>query len=428
MIMSQSKINGKRILILTSRYLPKPAANGLIVDHIVKEMKDRGFDVLCLSVKRPGEIKYEVIDGVKIFRVSPSLYSRIQESDNKKFIFKFIKKLSRVFRSIKLGLLVFKFPDFDFHQNKKVYKTIDNILKDEEIDSVIGVYKPYSNIAALKTIRKKYPQIKCGALYLDLVNSMRKPRCMPNGTYNYLVNKNSFDILKSLDFLLIPPQGEKLFIKKKFNQLEDKIHNIEFPTLIDTGETSHINESILGCNYIKVTYAGTLDENYRNPDKLLYLLDKATNKIGNIELNIYGFNNCESLFEKYRSEKLTIINNGTVPHSIVIKSMLASNYVVNIGNANMDAVPSKIFELFSTGKPIINLISDKNDGTKIYFDSYPSSFEIKAYDNINNYIEDFVDFLVHEKDKQADNKEIKRIFYKNTPAYTVDKIEQILEN
>lgn len=425
--MNQSKINGKRILILTSRYLPKPSANGLIVDHIVKEMINRGFNVSCLSVKRSGEIEYEVIDGIKIFRVSPSLYSRIQESDNTK-IFKLIKKISKVFRNIKLGLLIFKFPDFDYLQNKKVYKTIDKVLKYEEFDCVIGVFKPYSNIVALKNIRKKYPNIKCGALYLDLINSLKKPSFMADSIYNYLIDKNSRDVLKNSDFLLIPPQGKKLFIKKRFKQFEDKIHNFDFPTLIDTEEITQVNQGILSNNTIKITYAGTLDEKYRNPEKLLYLLDKATDKVGNIELIIFGFNDCESIFEKYKSKKLSIKNNGIVPHSEVIKTMLTSNYVVNIGNINMEAVPSKIFELFSTGRPIINLISNKNDVTKIYFDLYPNVFEINTFENINNFIENFIDFLLLERDKKIDKKEIQRIFYKNTPAYTVDVIEKILKS
>lgn len=416
----------KNILFLTSRFLPTPSTNGLLTYYISEELKKRGYNITCISTKNNGEEDFEVINEIEIHRISPSSFTVVNEELNLDKTKDKLKKLTnRISRSIKTGIKLYKFPNFDSQQNKKNQKKLEYILNKNKIDIVIGVNKPYSNVAVIREIKNKYPHIKFGVYYLDLINSINRPKVLPSRVYDYLVQKDNLSVLKKVDFIMIPPSGKKLYEENLFNNYRKKIHEIDFPTVLDLKMENTIKQN---SRETVIMYAGTLDQKYRNPDELLKALLKVTEVIGRIRLNVYGKNNCESLFQKYENDSFKIKNYGIVSHETVVKSMMNTDFIVNIGNKNVNAVPSKIFELFSTGKPLINFINDENDMTKSYFELYPLVFNYNTLDNNKNNQKDFAHFLIDNKDRQVNTNEVKKLFYKNTPSYTADIIEKIINN
>ena len=61
--------------------------------------------------------------------------------------------------------------------------------------------------------------------------------------------------------------------------------------------------------------------------------------------------------------------------------MNESDFLLNIGNKiAYQMLPSKIFGMFATGKPIINVIGHPDDATMPYFSCYNNSIDIKEYE------------------------------------------------
>ncbi|MFE8698129.1 hypothetical protein ACFYKT_17435 [Cytobacillus sp. FJAT-53684] len=414
----------KKILILTSHFLPNPSANGINTKYIVDELKKRGHSVTCISLKRPGEKAFEIIDDIPIYRISPSIYSRIlnKESNSPKNIFnKMFFKIWRIFRKIKLAIFLYKFPNNDVLQVDKIYKLLSLLHEKEKFDCVIGVFKPYTNIAAIMKFKNKNKNknIVCGAYYLDLINSSRRPSFMPRWLYKKLCYKGDINAFKELDFVLLAKGGKSIYDGREYDSIRDKIDYIDFPTfhiLPSLEVTPEYKSSIV------LTYAGTLDREYRNPRYLLECL-KEINL--DITLNIYGKGNCDDILNGYKDVKhLRIINHGMVLQDVVRSSMLRSDFLINISNTIQNAVPSKIFEMFATGKPIINLCFSKSDITEQYFKKYPSVLTLNTWENIDIQKPDLIEFLKKEKGKVYNTTDIKKDFIENTPEHTVDIIER----
>ena len=421
----------RKILILTSIYLPHPSANGINTKYIIDEFKKRGYEVSCIGVKENNEKSYEVLDDTHVYRVSSSIYSKVlqKEATAKKNIFsKVLFSILHLLRKIKLAVLIFNFPNFDLNQSNKVFKLVNNLNKKENFECIIGVFQPYSNIAALTRFKKKNPDILCGAYFLDLTNSIRKPSVMPKAFFDWLCKKSDIEVFRILDFLLIAKSGRELYKDDIFIDFRTKIKYIDFPTFISTNNIYKRNVKKNGTsNKIVFTYAGTLDVNYRNPTLLLRYLDEVSKKIDNIQLNIYGRGNCDHIINEYTSsDRIRVVNFGTVTHNEALSAMVDSDILVNISNSYQHAVPSKIFEMFSFGKPIINFVFDKNDVTKEYFDRYPLVFNLRAWEKFDSEIERLIEFINKEKHNTINTDIVREKYFENTPEFTVKIIEEFI--
>src|SRR5690606_19840859 len=89
---------------------------------------------------------------------------------------------------------------------------------------------PYSNIAAIKKFKKKYSNILCIGYYLDLLNSMQKPKLMPKFLYNNLIRNENIASLKKLDANLVAIAGEQHYSGIPDKEIMNKLHFVDFPT------------------------------------------------------------------------------------------------------------------------------------------------------------------------------------------------------
>ncbi|HOV68872.1 MAG TPA: hypothetical protein PLZ84_00945 [Clostridia bacterium] len=419
-----------KILVLTCMYLPNPSANGINTKYIIEELKKRGYEITCISIKRDNETKYEIIENTPVYRLDPSLYTRMTNKISNikpRFISGLSYNAIRVLRKIKSMLLIVNFPNFDIIQARRIFRTIETLHRKNRYDCIIGVFKPYANIAALKLFKRKHPEVMCIGYYLDLITSLKRPMLMPVGFYDRLCYNEDIKTFKLLDTVLMAKGGEHRYNNPVYDSVREKIHYVDFPTFI-TSKNDICDKRNTDNSKIVMTYAGTLDREYRNPELLLEALTGISSSVGAIELNIFGKHNCNNIFNKYNNTPLFRINDyGFMPHESVLEKMYESDFLINISNKIQNAVPSKIFELFSTGKPIISVIFDKNDITTRYFEQYIYVFNINAWESISYQTDKLLDFIKKHKGLNYSTDQILARYYQNTPSYTVNIIEEKLK-
>lgn len=367
----------------------------------------------------------EIINDTEIHRLPPSRYSQLIEKHANK---KALNAIIKILRMSKLVWLLHDFPNHDPQQAKLIRKKAQELHSHKGFDLVIGVHKPYSNIAALLEFKRHNPDVACIAYYLDLTNSHLKPKLMPRSIYQWLCFKADMRVFTALDLALIAKKGEKIYTLGKYDIVRQKIEYVDFPTLViddknyDNPQTSDNHGAP---NSISLVFAGTLDRKYRNPEYLLECLLAASKNLGKMEFHIYGRGNCDDIINKYAcaATLLEIIIHGLVSHETVVQALYTADFLVNISNTIEDAVPSKIFELFSTGKPVINVVSLENDQIRAYFEKYPASFCIESCQPIGDQPEELAEFMQEYKGKVIDTRLIEETFCENRPKFTVDLIE-----
>ena len=101
--------------------------------------------------------------------------------------------------------------------------------------------------------------------------------------------------------------------------------------------------------------------------------------------------------------------------------------MLNISNKTDNIVPSKIFELCSTCKPIINVVTNANDVSSRYFTLYPKVCFINEYNNnIEMEAKKLMLFLSNNKNDDICYAEIEPLYYNSTPMATTSITKEFL--
>lgn len=417
-----------RFLLITKEYPPTPDPSGQIVSYLADSLRKKGHFVDIIARVSTTVSTTNCIERESIFQLKTTYWDRLsQRIHNGKtnialktwyFIIKYARK-------VYLALNIVKFPDSEPSITKEIIRLFENELLENEYDCVIGFFRPYSGLAAATAIKNKTTKTKEIAYYLDLVEPRDCPKLMSQKIYNTLVIRGDKYIFENSELIILPVSAKKV-LNPLYAEYEKKIIYCEFPTFIQSAY-SQLRLAKETNNGIVLLFAGTLDSNFRNPLKLLYLFNdiaaRSPQKV--ITLKFYGGGDCFDIIDKYEHcGNLHIEQHGLVKKEIINCEMAKANFLINLANTYSAIVPSKIFELFASCKPIINVVSGNNDGSEDYFSKYPLCFVAK-WDKKNEWqlvVESLLSFMNDNANKTANIEEVRKIYYTCTPDYVADQI------
>lgn len=415
------------ILIVTGNFFPEVSANGINVSNIGNELLKRGHNVTYISIAQNNLDKYDYMgsDVYPIKSTKFAKFSNLKKEGKLGFWGNFYFFNLIILRKFKSILNIIRFPNVEPHQSKEALKVAEKLYHQEKFNCIIGVFRPFSSVSVAISMKQKHPEILSIAYYLDLINGATKPSFVPNIFYKKLCYKGEVKAFSKLDYILMAKGGKNIYSNSNYNSVNNKIHYVDFPLFnfnYNNGVTKFDKSKI---NFV---YAGTLSKEYRNPNVMLKILQKTSEYINGIVLHIYGRGDCNSIINKYKLiNSYTIIEYGVVPHDQVVSSMQEADFLINISNSKKNIMPSKIFEMFSTGKPIINFISNKNDITIPYFNKYPSVFNFNEWGICKEDLKLLINYIMREKGNQYSFFDIKSKYIENTPEYNVDILEKYIK-
>lgn len=414
-----------RILYIGGRVFPTPTANAINSINVIEELLNNGHSVTYIAVNQDEKNPDKLLGKVDVYSIRNTKYGSLLNKSKEAGLGR-SERLNLLYysflRKIMNTLNVLKFPDVEPRQSKEIFKLANELHNNISFDAIIGVFRPFSSISSVIMMKDKYPDLVGTAYYLDLLTGSNKPFLMPKFLYKNLSKYGEIKKLSKLDLILMPIKGKSIYSKKDNQSLTKKIRYVDFPVFKIFNKLSN-DYSFNAKNRINFVFAGTLNKEYRSPELTLKILESLSSHITNFTLHIFGRGNCDSIINKY-TNKLNIEMHGMVPHDEILNSLNNADFLINISNKMENMVPSKIFELFSTGKPIINFVSNKNDAAFEYFAKYPSVCSINAWNNFDDNLKLLVNFISSEKDKKYDVLKIREHFIENTPEYTARILEE----
>lgn len=421
------------VLFISKDYAPSSDTSACIVSYLAEEFVEEGYQVDILtrdSVIEKGESKR---NGVAVHRIKATLWDKMsswgtinKESTVKKakyFIVKYI-------RMIYLMCHIRAFPNSEPISTKKAIKYYKKCLSDRHYDYIITFFRPYSTMDIGRIIKSFSPDSKLISFYLDLVEDRDRPTFMPKKLYDKLIQKGDEKIFDCSEIVMLPvsAQNRKIELYDRYSQ---KVLYVEFPTFIN----HHIGDitDIQMDDDISFLYAGTLLKAYRDPTQLLSLLSDLAKETPTQQyrLDIYGGGDCYHIIDEFiKPENLNIIQHGKVPKEEIIIAMKKTRILVNITNALNSVVPSKIFEMFSSCKPILNICCNGDDGSIKYFEMYPAVFNANWQGNdipkdLLYGFKEFVDAAL--ANRKIEYEQIEKIYESSTPKYVVKQIINALD-
>lgn len=207
-----------------------------------------------------------------------------------------------------------------------------------------------------------------------------------------------------------------------YRPLLGKMTAVDFPNVkpLHTDAESAID---FDPRYTNILFSGIVADEFRSPERFLESLSGLFEKGEKVRVYFMGTNNSPSLgsyMEKY-PENVFFRNQVSLPQAFA--TMKQADILLNISNAIDNQVPSKIFDYFATGKPVINIQKTNNCPARVYFDRYPLAITFEDFSSAEYSPEDFIK---ETAGKNLNFEQVKDIFTSATPEYVADQILHIL--
>lgn len=382
------------ILVFTSGY--GVSANGICAEALVKEMEKHGARVFVIS-----------FDSEKKSYASENIFSVLNTSEEKRVATGF---LGKSFNLLKDVLLHTRGPKINDAAVTKAVNTAKKLYDTTPFDKVVSVYFPVEAVVSAYRLKKQLNGLKFVIYELDsvadgILGSSKYSGYIVN-SYRRLLRR----IYKSADLIMVHKSHEACWLKE--HQLhKSKLQLTDLPILCKACETENRYEKT---EEYKFVYGGTLDADYRSPQKML----ESFEKIGKLPYVIDFYSKgCESILRS--NTNLNICIRGYVSKEEFEKAVLEADFLLSIGNAVSNSLPSKIITYISYGKPIIHFSLQENDVCAEYLAKYPLSFVInkdsEADDDLRRFIEE-------NRGRTLSFSEVCDLFPMNLPEYSVKRI------
>ena len=403
----------KKILFIVSSFLPNTTANGVCVYNLAREYIQQGLQVYCITSQAAGQKTYEMIDGIHIYRIKEAWFGRFQaKSMSRGTASKLCYKLVHVLRNI---CLIPLYPNVSPIRSRQVYRTALKLVETENIDTVVGSFRPYESVYTVLKLKRKFAdQVTCISYYLDVLLQNRTMH-LGSAYYRWRSIRAQRKDIRTLDRVLIPLANRNEF--ESIYGKHDNVRFLDFPMYVRKTENAKMDLPFRS-GTLNLAYVGTLNLQDRNPSRLLELLAAVQSYVPNVRLHIWG--NAEEVKEIIEHYNSIAQYHGYVSSECVPYILQGADWVINISNKkNSNMIPSKKFQLFASGKPILNYVFNRQDASLRYFERYANTYYV--YDNqVNHQLA--VAELVDAFQKKWPLVNADEVFRENTPEIVAEKI------
>lgn len=364
-----------KILLFASGYKYSGSANGVCARNLVREFIKQGHEVFVIAVPHDNELDMEEIDGAKVWFIKDELQTRIlgylqQHKSNM-----FMRGFHKIYSLVRALLVAPLYPNAARIRVHNILKLSRKIIKKYDIDTVIGTCLPYDGIAAAITLKKEYgDKIRVVTYHFDILST---PNNEVGKIYRFKKQRfaQAFDKeLKIVDKIFLPETARDLHQEKK------NIKFIGLPVYIPGNLYKSDSPFVFSQNVYNIVYIGSLDIRNRSIQPAinwLRLLNQESKK--KYVLHIWGAladADTQIIIEK---NKDLVEYHGMLENSRVKAVMNQADLLLNISNLLLyKLLPSKIFTMFSTGKPIVNIVNNMEDCALPYFRKYKNVLSINA--------------------------------------------------
>lgn len=407
------------IVVVTCEFYPYMNPTSNCISPYVQELKkDNHIDIICpLDSVGFQPFHSDNIELHYITNFRNTLRALCNTKIREKKCLLFWRSIFFVLRCYSVFLSYFSFPTRHSWRKKEYEKQIFSLQNQKNIDCIISVSGwPCSHLAAM-TFKKIYPQTRWVTFTLDpytfnpvlyrniLFVRKRRERCF----------RSEKAIYCNADYNIFTEELYEMAIRD-FAQPQHK--TICFPYVLTNFDIPKQNRK--GKGQLLLIYAGTLNRQIRNPEKMLSVMKNQDGLI----INLYVSGDCNDILERHKSPNIHIF--GFLPKEQYIHKILyEADILINLGNSNSLQSPSKFLELISTGLPIINFYV-KEDANYRMTDLYPLGLNISPDDrNARRKIDVFCREVAG---KRLSYGEIKELFPDNVLENQLKKLEEMIYN
>lgn len=234
-------------------------------------------------------------------------------------------------------------------------------------------------------------------------------------------------LLAALDAVFIAPAMTQYYAPgAPLESYAAKAHVLDFPSLVSPPPAPHVQRE---GGRLRCVFVGSLYPTLRTPHYALELFCALNDP--KLELVFVGGgweNYPVDLLEPYRKilgDRLIVT--GPLPAVRAAEEVAKADVLLSLGNGVDNQVPSKIFEYFAAGRPVLHLAKLENDPCRPYFNRWPLALTLLESEGAGpEVLARLSAFLAEKGRSRLPFEEAARLFESNTPQAAARCLEETL--
>lgn len=413
-------MNKKQIAVLSTLYYPDMGAPSACVDKYVKVLKD---EYLLHIITRTDCVDFDTCKEYDIRYITSfrhRLILKCRDSIKKGHKVFYYKLILGVINLCKLIQTQYSFPSAQRWEVNQYAKQLEELNKEIGVSVIFTVSNTvFPHLAALR-FKKRHPNVKWLAFFYDPYSphyiyykyKLFKP------IWKILNRKKEQEIYDSADAVLLSSELYK-FVPQHFRINPAKCYPLLYP--LNDLHFTQSKEDAQSSATCKLFFAGMFYKKIRNPEFALSTLSK----VSGIKFDMFvGKGECEDIINKYNTESFH--REEFVNHDRYLE-MISNEYdvLVNVGNVSTLQAPSKMLELLSTGKPILNFYFAKDSQYKM-IEKYPLGLNIGFHEE--GAVEKVEHFCHEMKGNSIPYEEVEKLYPENKFETQVELLRRLIES
>lgn len=415
-----------RVLFLTGAYHPYYSANGLCVKNVVDESVARGMDVTCMVNSAKGLPRDGMLDGARVYRITPRLFIRWQQyaSEHDSKLVKQLDRIARFANKVKMFIRSGSWPQVSRGYTNRFFKAACRLHEENPFDVVVAAYTPVDTLLAGYRLKKKYPDLIYVPYYLDALAGGWGPAAWSLEKTEKQTRRLESLVDEAADIVVSMGSSKAYHEENPLSvSLQKKRVYLGVPMMRDLSGEEKCSVA-RGRPY--VLFAGGIPFPRRDPRPLLELMCGACEKL-DIDFLIAGECSDPSVLDPYISKSDgRVVYLGWQDKNAISGLEEGAFALANIGSSNPSTIPCKIFEYMGHSKPVISTYQIDDEPSKPYLTEYGHTFffdERIGADEVT--VDRLCSFLSLYKLNQIPSDVCESKFYANRPEALVDLLENL---
>ncbi|MDD4850703.1 MAG: glycosyltransferase, partial [Gemmiger sp.] len=229
-------------------------------------------------------------------------------------------------------------------------------------------------------------------------------------------------LLAQMAASFITPQALPDYETGPLAAYQNKIHPLAFPCLIPPGDALR-EPATPEPGTLRCVFCGNLHPEIRSPAFALSLfaaLPLPTTTLVMAGGGWEGFMAEAQAAQKAMGNRLTVL--GPVPPARARALLAGADVLVSLGNSVDNQMPSKIFEYFGLGKPVLHLAATDADPVLPVLQRYPLGFILRQEDGASALaVAALQGWLTRVAGQQLPFAQVAALYPEYTPAAVADK-------
>ena len=333
--------NSKKILVLTDKYFPRPYANAMCAQELIRVWTRRGDSVDVLA--------YDDFDGTPdrwednaVYYVKPDERLRLfyyADTDRNTPKGKTAHILANILSKVKGTILLPWQPFYSFSFPRRIYKKMCELQEKNCYDGVIAILNPFdSNIAACK-FKAKYPDVPYVVFCVDTLRKTFVDQHISKTFADAFIWEKK--ILQNCDAYFYMHSRKGDYELSRYDPYRSKLRESDMPRF-KVRDIDKIPRYDFGEDGEHWVYAGSIGGPHYNPNQLLEIFKKIENSPKRV-LHLYTRGaEADRIAVMANKEKLNVRVHGYVDAATLESIMATADVIVSLKTSGQ--ISAKIFE------------------------------------------------------------------------------------